>query len=78
MLYAVPVLYAPDRVPASLRPIYDLNPMAHLVEAFRLAVVGPTPPDLFGLVVLAVLGVLSLLLSQRIFSVFDGVLADVI
>jgi lipopolysaccharide transport system permease protein len=78
MLYAVPVLYAPERVPAALRPLYDLNPMSHLVDAFRAAVLGTHAVDVFGLVVLAALGALTLLLAQRIFSVFDGVLADVI
>lgn len=78
MLYAVPVLYPPDRVPAALRPVYDLNPMAHLVDAFRAAVLGTHPPDVLGLAVLGGLGVLALTLAQRIFSVFDGVLADVV
>jgi ABC-type polysaccharide/polyol phosphate export permease len=78
MLYAVPVLYSPDRVPASIRPLFDLNPMAHLVDAFRAAVLGTHAPDLVGLGVLAALGVFTLLIAQRLFSVFDGVLADVI
>jgi lipopolysaccharide transport system permease protein len=78
MLYAVPVLYAPERVPAAIRPVYDLNPMAHLVDAFRAAVLGTHAVDVLGLVILAALGALTLVLAQRIFSVFDGVLADVI
>jgi lipopolysaccharide transport system permease protein len=78
MLYAVPVLYSPDRVPAAVRPLFDLNPMAHLVDAFRTAVLGTHAPDLVGLGVLAALGVCTLLIAQRLFSVFDGVLADVI
>jgi lipopolysaccharide transport system permease protein len=78
MLYAVPVLYSPDRVPAGIRPIYDLNPMAHLVDAFRAAVLGTHPLDVFALGALGLIGMGVLLLSQRIFSVFDGVLADVI
>jgi lipopolysaccharide transport system permease protein len=78
LLYAVPVLYAPESVPASIRPIYDLNPLAHLVETFRAAVLGTHAPDLVGLGVVGLLGLLALLLAQRVFSVFDGVLADVI
>ena len=78
MLYAVPVLYSPDRVPASIRPVFDLNPMAHLVDAFRAAVLGTHAPDLIGLGVLGALGVFALLIAQRLFAVFDGVLADVI
>jgi ABC-type polysaccharide/polyol phosphate export permease len=48
------------------------------VDAFRAAVVGTHPPDLVALVVIGVLGLAALILAQRVFSIFDGVLADVI
>src|SRR5438105_10084841 len=78
MLYAVPALYSPDRVPAGIRPVYNLNPIAHLVDAFRAAILGTHTPDLVGLAVVGVIGIVALALSQRIFAVFDGILADVI
>lgn len=78
MLYAVPVLYPPERVPNAIRPVFNLNPIAHLVDAFRAAVLGTHPPELVGLALIGVIGVLALALAQRIFAVFDGVLADVI
>ena len=78
LLYAMPVLYTADRVPEGLRPVYNVNPIAHLVEAFRAAVLGTHPPDLAALGVLAVIGVVVLVGAQRLFSVFDGVLADVV
>jgi len=78
MLYAVPVLYPPERVPAGIRSIYTLNPMAHLVDAFRAAVLGTHPPDLLALAVLGLAGIVALVVAQRIYSVFDGILADVI
>src|SRR5438105_5835569 len=78
LLYAVPVLYPPDRVPQAIRPIYDLNPIAQLIEAFRASVLGPHAPDVLGLVVLSVVAVITLLVAARLFAVFDGVLADVI
>jgi lipopolysaccharide transport system permease protein len=78
LVYAVPVLYAPDSVPASIRPIYGLNPLAHLIENFRAVVLGTHAPDLLGLGIVGLLGLLALLIAQRIFSVFDGVLADVV
>jgi lipopolysaccharide transport system permease protein len=78
LLYAVPVLYPLEAVPASLRPIYDLNPLAHLVDAFRAVVLGTHPPDLAGLGIIGLLGILALGLAQRVFSIFDGVLADVV
>jgi len=78
MLYTVPVLYAPSRVPAAIRPLYDLNPMAQLVDTFRAAVLGTHAPDVVGLLILGAVGVLTLFVAQRVFTVFDGVLADVI
>ena len=52
--------------------------MAHLVEAFRASVLGTHLPDLPTLGVLLVLGLVVLVAAQRVFSVFDGVLADVV
>ena len=78
MLYAVPVLYPLEAVPTGLRPIYDLNPLAQLVDAFRAAVLGTHAPDLVGLGLIGLLGILALVAAQRVFSVFDGVLADVV
>jgi lipopolysaccharide transport system permease protein len=78
LVYAVPVLYAADSLPESLRLVYLLNPIAHVVENFRAAVLGTSPPDLAAVGVLALVGVAALLIAQRIFSVFDAVLADVI
>jgi lipopolysaccharide transport system permease protein len=78
LLYAVPVLYAVESVPAAIRPFYDLNPLAFLVDTFRAAVLGTHTPDLVGLGVVGLIGAAAVLVAQRVFSVFDGVLADVI
>ena len=40
MLYASPVPYAVSAVPVSLRPIYFLNPLSGLLEAFRWSLLG--------------------------------------
>ena len=78
LLYAVPVLYTADQLPASFRPLYLLNPIARLIEDFRAAILGTHDPDLVALGVLTVAGAASLLLAQRVFNVFEGVLADVV
>ncbi len=78
LIYAVPVLYTADHVPESFRAIYLLNPIARLVEDFRAAVLGTHPPDLLGIAALAAIGVVTLVVAQRVFSVFDALLADVI
>lgn len=63
-LYASPVFYAADIVPAGFRPAYALNPMVGLTEAFRSAVLGSewaTWPDLgIGLAVGFAISVISI------------------
>jgi len=78
MMYAVPVLYPPERVPEALRPLFGLNPIGYLVDAFRTAIIGPHSPNLLALALIGLLGVVALVVAQRVFAVFDGVLADVI
>jgi ABC-type polysaccharide/polyol phosphate export permease len=55
-----------------------LNPIAHVVENFRAAVLGTHAPDLAAVGVLALGGGAALFVAQRVFSVLDGILADVI
>jgi lipopolysaccharide transport system permease protein len=65
-MYASPIVYASSIVPSSVRWVYALNPMVGLIEAFRFAILGGTPPDAFALVV-SVTAALALLVSGLIF-----------
>ena len=65
-MYASPIVYASSIVPASVRWIYALNPMVGLIEAFRFAILGGTPPDVFAVAV-SVAAALALLVSGLIF-----------
>jgi len=78
LIFAVPVLYTADAVPADLRSLYLANPIALLIETFRASVLGLHPPDLVSVGIVALVGVVTLVIAQRVFSVFDSVLADVI
>jgi lipopolysaccharide transport system permease protein len=40
LLYGSPVAYGVSAVPAAVRPLYDLNPLAALLEAFRWSLLG--------------------------------------
>jgi ABC-type polysaccharide/polyol phosphate export permease len=61
LFYATPVLYSTDHVPGSLRTVLQLNPMAHLLEAYRDAALGGHwPAPLPMLVLIAVGGVLAI------------------
>jgi len=46
LLFASPVIYSVAQVPESLRPWYQLNPMAVVIDGFRKAILHGTAPDL--------------------------------
>src|SRR2546423_3508575 len=43
-LYASPIVYSSELVPADLRVAYGLNPLVGLTETFRASVLGAAPP----------------------------------
>ena len=50
------------------RPIYDLNPMVHVLEAFRAIVVHGRAPDLLPLVLVGLVGVGMLAAGYALFA----------
>jgi lipopolysaccharide transport system permease protein len=61
-LFASPVIYSSDTVPAAWRALYGLNPMAGVIEGFRWALLGSGPgPDL--MMAVSALVALALLVS---------------
>ena len=77
-LYLTPVIYPMDVVPASLRPLYLLNPMAALIETYRRVTLFGQMPDwgTFGLA--ALVSLLCLLAGYRFFKHAERRFADVI
>jgi len=76
-LFATPVLYALDIVPAQWRLIYALNPMVGMIVGFRSAVLGgPWPADLV-VTGFAAAGIL-LVVAIRYFTTVERRFADVI
>lgn len=45
-MYVTPIFYSIDMVPESLRPIFNINPMAPIIAAFRSVLYYKTMPDL--------------------------------
>lgn len=63
-MYASPVVYPASIVPASLKLLYSLNPMAGVIEGFRWALLGTEMP---GAMILVSVGVVILLLVSGAF-----------
>jgi lipopolysaccharide transport system permease protein len=77
-LFASPVIYSPELVPAAIRPIYHLNPMAGVVEGFRWALLGegapPVGPTLLSAAVTGIVLVAGLAYFRRVERAFADVI----
>ena len=57
-LYLTPIMYSSDLVPDKLRPLWNLNPMTPVIEAYRSVLYAKQVPQLSTLIQAAVLGVI--------------------
>jgi lipopolysaccharide transport system permease protein len=78
-LFASPVVYTSDLIPAKWRTLYDLNPMAGVLEGFRWALLGQgAPPAIEALLVSTVLTIIVLASGLAYFRRVERTFADVI
>jgi lipopolysaccharide transport system permease protein len=76
-MFASPVAYPSSMVPEQWRPLYGLNPMAGVIEGFRWALLGTTPPG--PLIAVSFLTALTLLVSGMFyFRRMEKTFADVV
>ena len=71
-----PIVYPPEILPAWLRGIVELNPMARLVEAYHAILVSAQWPDWRALIPVALLGVILCILAMRLFARRAGEMVD--
>ena len=77
-MYTCPVVYSIDSVPAHLRTLYLLNPIAAVIAGFRAVILGPAPPDLRSIGIAALESVVALFLAHRFFKALEPSFADVV
>lgn len=75
-LFATPVLYPLQSVPSRLRPYFELNPMAAVVDGFRSALVLGVTPDLRLLGISFAISAAILAFSYAWFRRFESTFAD--
>jgi len=78
LFYASPVTYPLDLVPEKYRILLWLNPLTHLIEPLRGAVVFDRPPDPALMTVFNSVSLLLLGVSVWVFKRTRGVIADVV
>jgi lipopolysaccharide transport system permease protein len=77
-MFASPVAYPLTMVPASLRPLYLLNPMAGIIESYRRVILRGDPPDFASLGVSVCLALVLLSVGYLWFKRAERTFADVI
>ncbi len=77
-MYASPVAYSATLVPAGLlRTLYGLNPMAGVIQGFRWALLGGSPPDAL-LLVSTLVVILLLVTGLAYFRRMEESFADIV
>lgn len=77
-MFASPVMYRMESVPERWRGLYELNPMAGIIEAYRSVIVYGTPPDLAALATALVVAVALFALGLAVFAALESRFADVV
>lgn len=66
--FLTPIMYSSEMVPAELLPVFRMNPMTPVIEAYREILYYKTIPDLSTLVSAAVFGIVVLAVGELVFS----------
>lgn len=78
VFYAAPVAYPLTMIPDDVRGWLWLNPLTHIVEPVRSAVVFDTTPDILAMAVFAITGLSLGGLALWMFNRLKGVIPDVV
>ncbi len=77
-MYLTPVIYPVELFPDQYRWIFQLNPMAVLINAYRQVLLAGGNPNLASLAIASVLSLLLWLVADWLFKKMEGVFADVV
>jgi lipopolysaccharide transport system permease protein len=75
-MYLSPIVYPATLVPEKIRWLYELNPVAVMVDSMRWVVLGTNAPSLAGIGLFAVATVLLFWGGTHIFRSMEGTLVD--
>lgn len=77
-MYLTPVIYPVELFPERYRWLFQINPMAIIINAYRQTILGGSMPNLTSLGMGLLVSVLVVMVSHSIFKRLEGVFADVV
>lgn len=75
-MYLTPVIYPADIVPEQYKFVFQLNPMAVIINAYRQTVLGGGEPNYAGLLIALVVSLVTLLFGLSYFKSREKIFAD--
>lgn len=75
-MYLTPIMYNVEIFPERYRWIFQINPLAVIVNAYREVVLNGHQPNLFSLSIAAALAIVVCFFGFRLFKKFEGQFAD--
>jgi len=75
-MYLTPVIYPADMVPSKYRFIFQLNPMAVIINAYRQVILGGGVPKYSSLAIALVVSLITLLIGFSYFKSREKIFAD--
>lgn len=75
-MYATPVIYPADIVPDQYKIIFQLNPMAVIINAYRQTILGGGLPNITSLLVATILSIITFSLGLSYFKSREKIFAD--
>ncbi len=76
--FMTPIFYPKHLIPEKLQVLYSLNPMLHVVETYRVGLLGKTDIDVTGFSYLLLIGFVAFVLGGLIFRKLKPAFADVL
>jgi lipopolysaccharide transport system permease protein len=77
VFYATPIIYPMDLVPSQYRFLYNLNPMAGIIRAYRAVLLDNSYPDM-SLIISAFISIVILVTGYILFKRVEPQFADVV
>jgi len=68
LFYLTPIIYNPTAIPEKYKFLFNLNPMVHIITAYRSVLYYKVLPDFNALLIVGGIGLLSLLITYPFFN----------
>jgi ABC-type polysaccharide/polyol phosphate export permease len=78
LFWMTPIVYSKSRAPETFQRLLDLNPLTHMVESYRYALLGDPVPSSLGLLYWAAFSLFALLAGRFILMKLRTSLVDLL